>query len=389
MDFTFTAEQKKLREEVRSFLEEEIKKGTFRPSCDACMTGFSKEFSRKLGQQGWIGMTWPKEYGGKARSYLDRLIVTEELLRYGAPVAAHWSADRQMGPSLIAYGSDELKAEFLPRFIRGELTFAIGMSEPEAGSDLASLKTQAVRENDTYIINGQKVWTSLAHVAEFCYLVARTDSSAPKHKGISEFIVDMQLPGITIKPITNIAGGKEFNEVFFDNVRVPKRYLVGEENAGWYQITSQLDYERAGIERLMSNHMLFQFIKRYVKEQLINFIPAEEYATVKRKLAQLEIEFEVGRLHVYRVAWLLDQERLPNYEAAMAKDYCARFEQRLANTTLRILGLYGQLMDDSKWALMEGAPARSYLFSPGYTIQGGTSEILRNIIALRGLGLPR
>ncbi len=381
MDFSFTPEQERFREEVRHFLDRELPQQEVTE--DRWLFGFFPQFSRKLGERGWIGLTWPKEYGGQARSYLDRLILTEELLRYGAPVFAHWFGDRQIGPAILAHGTEEQKREFLPQIAKGEISFCVGMSETEAGSDLASLQTKASTEGDWFIINGQKVWTTGAHLAHFCYLVVRTDPSAPKHRGISELIVDMKSPGITARPLVDMTGAHELNEVFFDNVHVPKKMLIGQENRGWYQIASQLDYERSGIERVMSNYPLFVDIINLAKEEGLGKDPLVRY-----KLAQLGIEFEVGRLFCYRVAWLLSQGIVPNYEAAMAKTFCTEFEQRLANVASQIMGLYGQLMPGSKMGLLKGRVARAYLYSPAYTMQGGTSEILRNIVGIRGLGLP-
>lgn len=389
MNFSFTPEQEALRLEVRSFLEDELKKGTFEITPDAWLTTYSKELGLKIGQRGWLGMTWPKKYGGGERSYMDRLVVMEELLRYGAPVGNLWAADRQIGPSLLAYGTEELKSEFLPRIIRGELTFCLGMSEPEAGSDLASLQTKAIKDGDYYIINGQKLWIGLAHIADYCYLVARTNPHSTRHKGISEILVDMKLPGITVRPLMNIIGKSEFCEVFFDDVRVPKRYLVGEENRGWYQIVSQLDYERAGSERLMSNYPLFESLIQHVKKVLLdNDLSDNEKSVIKNKMAQLLIEFEIGRLLIYRVVYLLDSGRAPNYEAAMAKAFCTSFTQRVAKTAMEILGQYSQLKADSSRALLGGMAAKAYLFSPAHTVAAGTNEILKNIIATRGLQLP-
>ena len=201
MDFGLSAEQEAFRTEIRDFLSQEMAAQT--PAEDGWITGFSREFSLKLGQRGWIGLTWPKEYGGQAKSYLDRLVLTEELLRAGAPVAAHWLGDRQVGPALLAYGSQQQKEEILPRLTRGEIVFCLGMSEPGSGSDLASLRTKAVEEGDNFSLSGQKIWTSFAHVADYAYLVARTDPDAPKHKGISEFLVDMKTPGIEVRPLVD------------------------------------------------------------------------------------------------------------------------------------------------------------------------------------------
>jgi alkylation response protein AidB-like acyl-CoA dehydrogenase len=382
MDFRFTPEQEAFRHDVRSFLRAALPQPPAIPE-DGWILGFDRAFSKKLAARGWIGLTWPREYGGQGKSYLDRLILTEELLRHSAPVAAHWLGDRQMGPSILRYGTPAQKERFLPGIISGDLVFCIGMSEPGAGSDLAGLQTRAEEDGDAFVLNGQKIWTSFAHLADYCYLVARTNTEVPKHKGISEFLVDMKTPGITIKPIVDMTGAHHFNEVFFDNVRIPKDCLVGERDRGWYQIASQLDYERSGIERLMSNYPLIGAIRQYVQEHGLN-----RSEVVRHRLAQLHIEFTMGKLMVYKVAWLLTQGKIPNAESAAAKAFCTEFEQRLAQAASEWLGGYGQLMPGSARALLNGRVARAYLYAPAYTIQGGTSTILRNIIAMRGLGLP-
>lgn len=380
MDFALTSQQQAFRQEIRDFLAVEVPAGT--STEDGWIVGYSREFSRKLGERGWIGLTWPKKYGGQERSYLDRVVLTEELLRAGAPVAAHWLGDRQVGPALLAYGSEEQKEEILPRVTKGEIVFCLGMSEPGAGSDLASLRTKAVEEGDVFLLTGQKIWTSFAHVADYVYLVARTDSNAPKHKGISEFLIDMKTPGITVKPLVDITGEHHFNEVFFDGVRVERKWLIGEKNRGWYQIASQLDYERSGIERLLSNYPLYRDTVRYAQEQGLSKNPL-----VRNQLAQMQIELDMGRFMVYRVAWLLSQGFVPNHEAAMAKCFCTEVEQRIAQTVSSLLGEYAVLLPGSPAARLAGRVARTYLYAPAYTIQGGTSNVLRNIMAIRGLGL--
>ncbi len=389
MDFKFTEEQERFRQEVRDFLEGEIRQGSFKPSCDAWIQGYSPEFTKKVAQRGWIGLTWPKEYGGQGRSNIDRFILTEEMLRYGAPAACHWFADRQIGSSIIAFGTEEQKKELLPRILRGEAYVGLGMSEPEAGSDLASLQTRATEDGDDYIIDGQKMWTSCAKFMNYIYLVARTDPEAPRHRGISEFIIEANLPGVTITPTIDITGSEAWGEVFYDGVRVSKKHLIGEKNRGFYQILNQLDYERAGLERLMGNYSLFDAIIQFTRETKRGGKPLAQDTLIRHKLAQLQIEFEVGRLLTYRVALVVDEGRAPNWEAAMAKAYSTAFEQHLATTATEILGLYGQLVAESKWAPILGMAPHSYLGSTGYSLQAGTSEILRNIVALRGLGLPQ
>jgi len=383
MDFGFIEEQNKFRQEVRNFLEEEIKKGYWEPACDAWIQGFDPEFSKRVAQRGWIGLTWPKEYGGQGLSYIDRLILTEEMLRYGAPAACHWFADRQIGGSIVTYGTDEQKRELLPKIIAGEAYIGLGMSETEAGCDLASLQTRAIEDGDCYIINGQKTWTSGGSFVNYFYLLARTDPEAPKHRGISEFIIPADLPGINRIPMIDITGTEAWNDVFFDEVRVLKKCLIGEKNRGFLQALQQLDYERSGMERLMGNYPLFDAIVQFAKESKLS-----QESVIRNKLAQLRIEFEVGRLLIYRVALVMDEGRAPNREAAMSKAYSTAFEQRLAKAAMEVLGPYGQLLSESKLAPIRGLAVHSYLASKGYSLQAGTSEILKNILATRGLGLP-
>jgi len=388
MDFSFSKEQKKLRQEVRSFLEDELARELWKPACDAWIQAYDPAFTKRVAQRGWIGLTWPKEYGGQERSFIDRLIVTEEMLRYGAPAACHWFADRQIGGSILKYGSEEQKTEFLPKIITGEIYVGLGMSEPEAGSDLASLKTRATEENDCYVVNGQKTWTSGAWFTNYIYLLARTDVDAPKHRGISEFIVPMDLPGISRIPMIDITGTEAWNDVFFDNVRVPKIYMVGEKNKGFYHVLEQLAYERGGMERLMGNYPLFDALIKFAKETNYNGKALSQDTMIRHKLAQLQVEFEVGRLFMYKVAMVMDEGRAPTVEASMSKAYATTFEQHLANTAMEILGPYGSLWAGSKYVPFEGLAAHSYLGSKGYSLQAGSTEILKNIIATRGLGLP-
>ena len=388
MDFSFTEEQNKFRREVRSFLEEEIRQGLWEPTCDAWIQTYNPEFTKRVAQRGWIGITWPKEYGGQGRSYIDRLILTEEMLRYGAPAACHWFADRQIGGSIVTFGTEEQKKELLPEILRGEAYIGLGMSETEAGCDLASLQTKAVEDGDEYVIDGQKTWTSGGSFVNYFYLLARTDPQAPKHRGISEFIIPADLPGISRIPMIDITGTDAWNDVFYDGVRVPKGCLIGEKNRGFLQALHQLDYERSGMERLMGNYSLFEALLHFVKETKCNGKPLSQDTLIRNKLAQLQIEFEVGRLLIYRVALVMDEGRAPNKEAAMSKAYATAFEQRLANTSMEILGPYGQLVAGSKYVPIAGLAAHSYLGSKGYSLQAGSSEILKNILASRGLGLP-
>ena len=389
MDFEFTEEQKSFREEIRDFLKSELEQGSFEPRQNAVMEGFSQVFSQKMSKKGWIGLTWPKEHGGKGRGYMDRLILLEEMLKAQAPIAFHFVAERQVGPALISFGSDELKKEFLPRIISAEISFCLLFSEPDAGSDLASVRTTAVNEGDYFVINGQKVWTTQGHQADFGWLLAKTnlDPNLLKHKTLSEFILDMRAPGVTVQPLINMAGVYSFNEVFLEDVKVPKKYLVGKRDGGFDQIMEQVVYERAGIERLMQNYTVKECLVGYAKTTKRNGKYLWEDPIVRNLIATLEIEFNIGRLLCYNVAWIIDQGKIPNYEASLCKVFCTQYEKKLSDVTTQIMGLYGQLLPSSKWAPYDGVAAESYLWSPSYTLQGGTVEILKNIIALRGLKL--
>src|SRR6188472_3365022 len=259
MDFAWTPEQQALREQARKVATEAVER--YGRHNDSWINGFSKEFAVEMAAHGWIGMTWPVESGGGGQPAINRLIVGEELIAAGAPIAAIWFADRQMGPTLIKYGTPDQQAEFLPGILAGDTTWCIGMSEPEAGSDLASLKTSARRDGDDWIINGQKIWTSFAAVADYCYCICRTASEGPPHAGISEIIVPMRTPGIEFRPITDMTTNRHFCEVFFTDVRVPGVNLVGVEGNAFKQTMRQLEHERGGIDRLVSNHALFRMAR--------------------------------------------------------------------------------------------------------------------------------
>ncbi len=384
MDFRDSPEQAKLRAEVREFVSADPAV-LARPFLeDGWIAGFDPAFSKRLAARGWLGMTWPRQYGGQERSYLDRLIVTEELLLAGAPVAAHWFGDRQIGPALLAHGTPAQKAELVPRIARAEISFCIGMSEPNAGSDLAGLATRADTDGEEFVIRGQKTWTSFAEHADYCYLVARTNADAPKHKGISELLVSMRAPGITVRPIRDMVGESHFGELFFDDVRVPKSALIGVQDAGFYQIMQQLDFERSGIERLISNAPLWRDALALARERGLT----RRDPVLREKIAELEIAARAGRGLIYRVAEMLSTGRVPNYEAAVAKTFCTSLEQRMTDLVVQILGDAGALDASDPRAPFAGRAARTFLYAAAYTIQGGTNNILRNIIATRGLGLP-
>lgn len=383
MEFTWTEDQKAFRKEIREFLRQELT-----PRLRASDDGISKEFSMKLGQKGWIGLPWPKEYGGQGLGHMERLIYSEEMHLQGAPIGFHHIAERQMGPSIIMVGTDEQRAEFLPRISRGELSVAIGYSEPDTGSDLAGVKTRAVRDGDDYVINGAKIWNNAAN-SDYMWLAARTDPDAPKHRGISVFLVDLKTDGVTISPIDNMANQPGFTLVNFENTRVPKTVMVGEENQGWYVVAANLDFERSGIERVARFYPLWQDFLSFVKKTRFNGRKLIDDPKVRNSIAETQIEFEVGRLMCYKVAFETSMGRAPNIEASVSKLFGCEVSQKMARTMCDVLGLYGQLEPDSPFAPLAGRVQRAWIYAITSTIAGGTSEIMRNIIANRGLGLPR
>ncbi|GAB4335565.1 MAG: acyl-CoA dehydrogenase family protein [Dehalococcoidia bacterium] len=376
MRFAFTPEQEAFRKELQDFLKQEVPQ---RSDLD----GYDRAFSKKLAERHWIGIAWPREYGGQGLGSVEQMIYTEEMILHSAPRGYHFTAERQVGPSLILHGTEEQKREWIPKIINADVSFALGLSEPGAGSDLASVQTRAVRDGDEYIVNGQKIWTSGAHRCDAIWLVVRTDPAAPKHRGISCLMVDLDSPGITIRPLVDMTGAHHFNEVFFEDVRVPVDRRVGEENRGWYILAEHLDFERSGIERLVDLQHLFNEVMELARERARqDKLPA----ALRQRLAELNIELNVGRLLCYRVAWLQSVGRVPNYEASMAKAFGTEWSQRAMAAAMNLIQLDGGAYRDGTLA---ARVARTYLNAVSRTIAGGTSEIQRNIIATRGLGLPR
>ncbi|MSQ24715.1 MAG: acyl-CoA dehydrogenase [Dehalococcoidia bacterium] len=389
MRFAFTPEQEVFRQEIRDFLRDSIP-----PEDDGADDGepsegrASKEFSQRLAAKGWIGLAWPKEHGGKGMGYIERFVYQEEMTFGRAPMGHHQTAERQMGPSIILDGNDYQKKTYLPAIARGELSICIGYSEPNSGSDLASLSTRAVADGDDFVITGHKIWISNAHVNDYIWLAARTNADAPKHKGISVFMVPVDAPGVTVKPIWTMAGSR-LNEVFFDNVRVNRREMVGEQDRGWYVVAANLDFERSGIERVALNLSLFEEIARFARVTQRGGKPLLADPIVAGKLAEIAILFQVGRRLAYRVSWLQSQGKTPNYEASVSKVFGTEISQRVAKVGMELMGHYGQIGEGSPWAKLRGYVQRTYLLSVSDTIRGGTSEVQRNIVAQRGLGLPR
>jgi hypothetical protein len=288
----------------------------------------------------------------------------------------------------MLFGSDEMKKEWLPKIARGEARFWLAYSEPNSGSDLASIQTRAVEDGDDLIINGQKIWGTAAHVSHYAWMIARTDLNAAPHRGITLLMVDNQSPGVTIRPLMNICGSHSFNEVFFDNVRVPKRNIVGEKNKGWYYVMVALDFERLVIP-IGGFKRTFEDITQYAREAKHNGQPLTQNPLIKNKLAAMAIEIEIAYMFFWQTAWMLDKGLVPNIEASVLKLFTTQLSQKLANTGMQIMGHYGPLERDSKWASLRGRVQAGYLDCISALVGAGTSEIQRNIIAMRGLGLPR
>ncbi len=364
-----------LRSEVRALLERERLAGTWDPAEHRSWGSNNPELSRALGAAGLIGMTWPREFGGRERSQLERYVVTEELLAAGAPAGFHWIADRQSGPLFLRYGTREQKEFYLPRIARGEIQFCIGMSEPDSGSDLASIRTSATRDGDHWLINGTKIWTSNAHRAHYAIALCRTEErSDNRHAGMSQFVIDLKhTDGISIRPIFNLAGSHDFNEVVFDNARVPADAIVGEPGSGWDQVTSELSYERSGPERFLTNF--------HVLRGLVDALSRSASDEAQRQVGRLVSHLWTLRQASISVATTLEQGGLPNVESALVKDLGTHFQQELPEVARRLASAEG-LHHGALLTVIENA----IMVAPAYTIQGGTTEILRGIIA-RGLRL--
>lgn len=369
---TEPAAAERLRAEVRGFLADQLAAGAFTPSVDAWLTGWDEVFTAALAARGWLGMTVPAEYGGHGRSVVDRFVVTEELLAAGAPVAAHWIADRQIVPSLLKYGTELQKSEFLPKITRGECFFAIGMSEPESGSDLASVRTKATRGDGGWSLAGTKVWTSGAHRAHAFIALARTAPVDPenRHAGLSQFIVDLRGPGVDIRPIVSMNGAHHFNEVILDDAFVPDTMVFGRIGDGWRQVTSELAFERSGPERFLSTFVL---------------LAACADAMASRRIA---FDAELGRL-VARIAGLhqMSTAVAGALERNAPADVAAAVVKVLGTSTEGDIAEFAcEFADDDAESAFRQLVSSAADQRPGFTLRGGTNEVLRGVIA-RGLGL--
>lgn len=365
-----------LRGDVRAFLQSEIAAGAFVPACDSWMSGFDPSFSAQLGDRGWLGITIPVAYGGQGGSPLERLAVAEELLANGAPVAAHWIADRQMAPSLLNFGTPEQKERYLPGIALGKTYFAIGMSEPEAGSDLAGVRTRAVEDGHSWRLSGTKLWTTGAHIAHAMVVLARTDGDVgDRQQGLSQFVVDLPHPNVEIRPIRSIDGQAHFNEVVFHDAVLPSSALLGQRGAGWAQVMSELAYERSGPERYLSTMPLLRAWGELLRTE-------GSSAEQRRTLGTLTARAWTLRQMSHEVAHELAAGRNPNILAAMVKDLGSTFEGELVDEVRRSSRTEPRIGADPFASLL----ANSVLHMPAFTLRGGTNEILRSIIG-RGMGL--
>ena len=390
MKFAYDQDVEAFRAEVKTFIkenlppeEERAKRGyedgfkTLQDEYD-----YTMGFQKKLSERDWLAMAWPREYGGGGASHMRQLVYNEEMAYNAAPAMNMGIA--WVGPSLMLYGTEDQKQKFIPRITGADDWWCTLYSEPGAGSDLAALQTRAVRDGDDYVLNGQKIWSSGGHLADWGWLAARTDPDAPKHKGITMFMVDMKSPGVTVRPLINIADRHGFNEVFFEDVRVPATQVVGEVNRGWYHMAVALDFERSGIQSYAGGR---RTVERLVQIARDNPDLVKQRKTIRHELADRTIEVVTGTSLAYRVATMQAKGMVPNYEASTSKLFGSELGQRIALTGMHLLGTIGQLRNGSKHEIWD--QASSYLQAVSGTVAAGTSEIQRGIIATRGLGLPR
>ena len=390
VNFSFSPEQESFRAEIRDFLNESLDPSLM--ADDDVVLGIGtgederdRDWLKKLAQKNWVAPAWPKEYGGLGLGVMEQFIFNEEMALARAP-KPNFLAIGLAGPTIMVHGNDQQKKEHLAGILSGDVYWCQGFSEPGSGSDLASLQTRAVRDGDDYVVNGQKIWTSGGHRSDRMMLLARTDTEAPKHKGISYFLLDMHSPGIQVQPLDNMAGTHSFNQIYFDNVRVPVKDLLGEENRGWYYAVTTLDFERSSINSAASLQALLDEIRGAVQAHPGGLL---DLPSARYELADRYIETHVARMMSYKVASIQASGQIPNVEASVTKLYASELSQRIARTATSLFGLYGQLVNGSSHAPLAGRPGRMYLAAVGSTLAGGTSEIQRSVIAGRGLGLPR
>ena len=393
MDFHFSEEEERFRVELRDFLAGRLPPDwvdrSFLLAPDAPERDeLAGRLALDLGERSWLALAWPERYGGAGASYLHQAVYSEEIAYHAAPTNSA-AGVQWVGPAIMRFGDEAQRERYLPAIARGEESWCTLYSEPGAGSDLAALQTRAVRDGDEWVINGQKLWAAGAGRADLGWLAARTDPSAPKHRGISTFVLPMDAPGIATRPIEDITGSRTLHEVYLENVRIPADHLVGEENRGWYQVAQTLDMERSGVGTFATGRRNVEKLVEIAKARrdLITQRPASRY-----ELADRWIELEVGYQVAYRIPYLQEQGATPNHEASVSKLFGSELTQRIAQTGVQLLGTAGQLAPGpgaGEEAPLGGSLSRNYLAAVAATIASGTSEVQRGVIARRGLGLPR
>jgi alkylation response protein AidB-like acyl-CoA dehydrogenase len=389
MDLRFSPEDEQYRQRLRTWLEANRPQESPPKDQDAEFA-YRRAWQRKLYDGGWVGISWPKEYGGQGATLIQQAIYAQEMARARAPQPANGLGISIVGPTLMHHGTEEQKKRYIPKILNADEIWCQGFSEPNSGSDLASLQTKAVLDGDDFVVNGQKIWTSMGQYADWCILLVRTDPNAPKHRGISFLLVDMHSPGITVRPLKQITGNSEFNETFFDNVRVPKQNLVGALNDGWRVAMTTLTYER-GISSLATQVRIKQHLDamiEYARTTRRNGHVLSQDPVYRQNLAQAYIRVEIMLLNLYRGITSRLRGQPPGPEASLDKLYWSEMDKWMQEFGMELQGPYSQLMHDSKYAV-PGDWQYNFLRSRAGTIYSGTSEIQRNIIGERVLGLPK
>jgi len=395
MDFNLSSEDEAFRRELRDWLDANLPESERIPPVDFMFEENAEQWQRrlrwhkKMHAAGWVGISWPKEYGGRGASLIQQLIFAEEMSRACAPRLVNTMGIMMVGPTLIHWGTEEQKKRYVPKILSAEEIWCQGYSEPNSGSDVASLQTRAVEEGDYFIVNGSKVWTSDAQHADYCILLVRTDPSAPKHKGISYILVDMHSPGVTVRPLVQMTGASGFNQVFFEDVKVPKKNLIGEKNRGWDVAITTLMFERSGVGENRDLSATARELARLARQIEINGRSAWENSSVRQRIAQFATEAAALKHTVARQLTRRLRGQQPGPEGSITKLFASELNLRMNYFAMELLGPYGQLSYRAPGAIDEGKWSVRMLGSRALTIAGGTSEIMRNIIGDRVLRLPR
>ncbi|HEY3134593.1 MAG TPA: acyl-CoA dehydrogenase [Blastocatellia bacterium] len=395
MDLNLTASEQRFRDEFRAWLHSNIP-GDWDPAASHDEDSrqrfeYLRAWQKKMYDAGWVGIHWPKEYAGRGATLIEQTIFIEEMARAAAPPLINVLGLSLLGPTLIAYGNEAQKRRFLANILSADEIWCQGYSEPNAGSDLASLRSEAVRENDHFIVNGQKTWTSFGHFADWCFAVVRTNPDVPKHKGLTYLLIDMHSPGISVRPLRQMTGDSEFNEVSFQNVRVPVENVVGKIDGGWDIAIATLMFERGTLGASLQITFKRQIERLIELSRRIdrNGRPASEDPIIRQKLAQIYTEIEIFRLNQMRTLTRMNKSGVPGPEGSIQKIFWSEMNQRMQQVAMEMLGPYGQLTRASEYAIDHGQWAHAYLRARGNTIEAGTSEIQRNIIGHFVLGLPK